>query len=261
MRTILHAIMDAACCAGKLKNDPPNMKGVTLRWVEVEASEYLGQHVVQAYATDGKVLAVVHVEPGENWPRHEPIIVSAEGVKAIGQLLKRVDKILDDRPNESTIRGQIETWCDAVAADGRKINPRQVLRIDVQVAGDGVVVPLVGNGEPLNIDAVMRPRRLTLGTPAGLLSTELVQAAQDSIGDWAAPIWYTDGRSGFLFNRIGGERHLDFALVMPITPAEIETERWPWGRPKVEDAAEPNAGIIVEEEEEGPSGPPVGEQE
>lgn len=230
MRTILHAIVEAALCASQAKQDPPSMRGVTVQWVRLPGSELHGEPVLQVYATDGLHLAVNYVDPGDNWPNHDPIIIPAEGVKVLRALLKRVEEPLTARFNDSPVKAVIETWCDAIREDGSKINPRQVIRIDVPAACDGAVL-LLAPGTPANIMGVMTARALSLGTPPGLLSTELASDAAAAVGSFGPPVWYTDGRCAFIFNRADPERAHDFALVMPTTPADYPATVTPWGTP------------------------------
>ena len=240
MRTILHAIVDAANCADRSKDSTPSLKGVVVEWVEMAESNCMPEDCIRCSATDGKILAVCFSDPGKVWPKHGKIIVQAEGVKQIKNLLKRTEEAMDSRPSDALVSGQIETWFSAVDSDGRPIAPFQVLRIDVKCAGEGVVVPLVKDFCAPNIEAVMRPRRLTMGTPAGRLHTDYVQRAQDAVGWFGPPTWYTDGRCAFLFNRADLDREHDFALVMPAVGDDEAREIYPWGRPK--DAAPADQG-------------------
>jgi hypothetical protein len=245
VRTILNAIMDAANCAEQDKKGLPTLRGVAIRWVELPDSEVFYRPVLRCTATDGKAMAVTYCDPGDNaWPQHDEIIVSAEGIKVLGQLLKRVDKIVSERAGlTSPVKATLETWCDAVDQHGGRINERQVLRVDVPVASDGVVVPLVGKAVYPNIEAVMTKRRVWLGTPKGILNTGYIQSAQEAVGYYGPPLWYTDDRSAFLFNKNEPERAHDFALVMPCTDKQVAEDLWPWGRP---DGTEAPAADLAE---------------
>lgn len=118
--------------------------------------------------------------------------------------------------------------------------------MDVPCCDDGMVVPLVDT-PPLSIEGVMAPRRLTMGCPAGRLSTGYVQAAQEAVGHYGPPTWYTDGRCAFLFNRHQPERAHDFALVMPVVGDDEERDLYPWGQPTGDAPAEP---IVLLEDQE-----------
>lgn len=232
MRTILHAILETSLCADQNRKGPAGLRGVVVQWVTMpEDSDWYGARVIRCHATDGKVLSVNFIEPGDNWPQHDPIIISAEGIKALQGLLKRAAPAIDMKHDPSPVKGVIEVWCDAVREDGSKVNPKHVLRVDVPAAGEGAAVPLVHNATPTNIDGVMTPRRVRLGTPPGMLSTGYVQAAQDAVGSFGPPVWWTDGKMALLFNMEIPERGHDFSLVMPVVPPTLLDERWPWGKP------------------------------
>jgi hypothetical protein len=254
MRTVLHAIIDAATCRDTAKDGNPQLRGVVVQWVDLPESGHLPERVVRCYATDGKALAVVHVDPGKGWPEHGALMIHPDAIKQLGQLLKRVDNELDERMPEVPIVGKIETWHNGYDAEGRMMQPRQILRLDVPCCDDGMVVPLVDT-PPLSIEGVMAPRRLVMGCPAGRLSTNYVQAAQAAVGHWGPPTWYTDGRCAFLFNRTQPERAHDFALVMPVVGDDEDRELYPWGRPEGDAPAEPIVLLEDQEAEELGLGP------
>lgn len=242
MRTILEAICDAANCAESDKDGSHVLRGVALTWVDLPESNSLPERVVRVWGTDGKALAVLHVDPGKGWPQHETIIVSAEGVKAIGQLLKKTGAEIDRRDGDAPVVGKVETWHDGYDADGRMIHPRQVLRIDVPCASQGIVVPLV-NGVPPDITGVMRPRQFKPGTP-GLLSLGYSQAIQAALGqEGNVPAWYTDGRCALMLARgVPGREH-DFGILMPIVGGEEAEPIYPWGQPAEGEPAAPAADL------------------
>lgn len=231
MFTILNAILAAANCRDQSKDGPPALRGVVIEWVNLPESDYLPERVVRCSATDGKALAVVHVNPGKGWPEHGKLVVLADSLKVLGQLVKRTQSEIEARTPDIPVRGTIETWCSAYDEQGRPINPRQVIRVDIPCADDGMILQLAGDCTPPDIENVMRPRKLTMGTPPGRLSTGYVSSAQDAVGHYGPPTWYTDGRCALLFNRVAPERVHDFALVMPVVGDDEERVIYPWGMP------------------------------
>lgn len=229
MRTILDAIVDVAPCAEQSKDCTSQvLRGVVIDWYDLPESDHLPERVLRARASDGSILAVNLVDP-MGWQVTEPVIISADGIKIIKAFHKRVAKLIDDYMPAEPISARLEEWHDGVTAEGLKIRARQVLRLDVVCANEGVVVPLVA-GAAYDVNELMKPRRLRLGVP-GPLSTGYLVTAQEAVGGTGPATVYTDGRSAYLFNPDVDSRSHDFAMVMPMTGIEAAQVIAPWGEP------------------------------
>lgn len=212
MRTILHAIVDAAVAADA--DAAGVLSCVCVDRVPNVAWDVGHVECLRAYATDGQTVLALHALPPDAWPSG-PLIITPAGIAAIRDMLRRLKK-----RKVEVLREDLRVEVQASDVPGKRVLVLDCGRHDELCVAALLPATTNGDGElveptPPNIDSVAAPAHELLSGAPARRRVDLATLAQvtEQLGEVVTTLWHRGELVYLLGGRLDADRVYDWAAL------------------------------------------------